>query len=541
MSKASLQAMLAASAAPWRRTRGLALLSGIVVAIATIALLALSGWFITAAAIAGAAGPGGARGFNYLIPAATIRLLAILRTVGRYFERLLSHRTALATLAALRTTLFGRAAAAEASGRLRLSGGEGASLLGRDVDQLEDRFIRGLQIAAAFAGVSVAVGSAAIAGIAPALCVMLCLAGACVMTTWLAKRTLPGRARLAATALVELKVALAEYAAGAGEIAVYDLTRRVSAELERLAACHDDAQFKLARAEAAIATIPSAAAGIAGALALATAQGGAPLAAMAALAAVAAGETVAGYTRAQIRAPSIDEASARLEALAEVDLPDAVPALAGGQSLTIVTRAETRRIKPGARVAITGPSGCGKTRLLGTLAGLRDDAPQRIAIGEEAAADMGLYRLRQLFALVPQEPMLIAGTLLDNLRLARPGIAEAEIWQALSAACLDEEVRALPYRLDQWTGEEGGELSGGQRKRLALARGLLAARPWLLLDEPSEGLDAKTEARLVAGLRGWLDRSGQGLLLVSHRPAPLALCDEVISLSDDWRSIRPGR
>lgn len=538
MSKASLQAMLAASAAPWRRPRRLALLSGIVVAIATIALLALSGWFITAAAIAGAAGPGVARGFNYLIPAATIRLLAILRTVGRYFERLLSHRTALATLAALRTTLFGSAAAAEASGRLRLSGGEGASLLGRDVDQLEDRFIRAPQIAGAFAGVSVAVLLAALAGIVPAICVMLCLAGACVMTTLLAKRILPGQAQRVGATLVDLKVALAEHAAAAGEIAVYDLTARVSAELERIAACHDDAQFRLARAEAAIATIPSAAAGIAGALALATAQGGAPLAAMAALAAVAAGETVAGYARAQIRAPSIEEASARLEALADAGLSDRVAALPDGLSLTIVTLTETRRLVPGARVAIVGPSGCGKTRLIGTLAGLRDDAPQRVAIGEDAVVAMGLYRLRQLFALVPQEPMLIAGTLLDNLRLARPGLDEDQIWQALSTACLDEEVRALPDRLDQWIGEDGIALSGGQRKRLALARGLLAARPWLLLDEPSEGLDGDTEARLVARLRDWLDRSGQGLLLVSHRPAPLALCNEEISLADERRSMR---
>ncbi len=538
MSATRLTAMLTASAAPWRRTRRLALLSGIVVAIATIALLALSGWFITAAAIAGGAGPAVARAFNYLVPAATIRLLAILRTVGRYFERLLSHRAALATLASLRTTLFGSAAAAEASGRLRLSGGEGASLLGRDVDQLEDRFIRGPQIAGAIAGVSVAVLLAALAGIVPAICVMLCLAGACVMTTLLAKRILPGQTQRVAATLVDLKVALAEHAAAAGEIAVYDLTARVSAELERISACHDDAQFRLARAEAAIATILSAAAGIAGALAIATAHGGAALAAMAALAAVAAGETVAGYARAQIRAPSIEEASARLEALADAGLTDRVAALPGGLSLTIVTRAETRQLMPGARVAIVGPSGCGKTRLIGTLAGLRDDAPQRVAIGEDAAIDLGVYRLRQLFALVPQEPMLIAGTLLDNLRLARPGLGEDEIWRALSTACLDEEVRALPDRLDQWIGEDGIALSGGQRKRLALARGLLAARPWLLLDEPSEGLDGDTEARLVARLRDWLDRSGQGLLLVSHRSAPLALCNEVISLADDWRSMR---
>ena len=532
MNEVKLSALLTASAAPWRRTRRLALLSGILVAVATIALLALSGWFITAAAIAGAAGPTVARGFNYLVPAATIRLLAILRTAGRYFERVLSHRAALGTLASLRTTLFGRAAAAEASGRLHLSGGEGASLLGRDVDQLEDRVIRAPQIAGAFAGLLVAGFLSAITGIIPALGVTLCLVGACMLTTWLAKRMLPDLARRDAAASIDLKVALAEYAAAAGEIAVYDLIARVSSGLEHVAARHDDAQFRLARAQVAIATIPTAAAGIAGALALATAHGGAALAAMAALAAVAAGESIAGYARAQIRAPSVDEASARLEMIAAMGIPDPVSALPGVPILTIVTSIERHRLMPGARVAIVGPSGCGKTRLLTTLAGLRADAPQEIIVGERAASEMGLYQLRQQFALVPQDPMLIAGTVLDNLRLARAGIGEDEIWEALSTACLDQEVRALPDRLDQWIGEDGVQLSGGQRKRLAVARGLLAARPWLLLDEPSEGLDSDTEARLVAGLRAWLDRSGQGILLVSHRAAPLALCDEVIRLGD---------
>ena len=80
------------------------------------------------------------------------------------------------------------------------------------------------------------------------------------------------------------------------------------------------------------------------------------------------------------------------------------------------------------------------------------------------------------------------------------------------------------------TGEAGLQLSGGQRKRLALARGLLADRPWLLLDEPSEGLDAVTEALLVMRLRAWLDRTGCGLLLVTHRPALRALCEQVVQL-----------
>ncbi|WP_443969630.1 ATP-binding cassette domain-containing protein [Sphingobium sp. CR28] len=126
---------------------------------------------------------------------------------------------------------------------------------------------------------------------------------------------------------------------------------------------------------------------------------------------------------------------------------------------------------PGARVALVGRSGTGKTRLLETLAGLRTDAPQPLQVGGADATALGLHRLRQIFALVPQNPMLIAGTILDNLRLARPGITEPQLWEALETACLAGEVRGFPDGLNQWIGEAGLELSGGQRKRLALAPG----------------------------------------------------------------------
>jgi ATP-binding cassette subfamily C protein CydC len=102
--------------------------------------------------------------------------------------------------------------------------------------------------------------------------------------------------------------------------------------------------------------------------------------------------------------------------------------------------------------------------------------------------------------------------------------------EALSLACVDDAVAALPGGLDCWLGDDGARLSGGQRKRLSLARALLAGRPWLLLDEPSEGLDAPTEARLAANLDTWLERTGTGLILVSHRSAMLGLVSRRLRL-----------
>lgn len=532
MNRSLLPAPLADCARPWATTRRIAVVAGIGVAIGTVGLLALSGWFITAAAIAGAAGPIVAQGFNYLIPSAAIRLLAIVRTVARYAERLLSHRAALSTLAAVRTRLFTRAAVAEATGAERLSGGEAAALLGRDVDQLEDRLIRGPAIAAALAGGLLAVAIAARAGLVAALGVGLVLAAALVATRILSARLLPARAARTSETLAALKVALTEYAASAGEIAVYGLTDRVAAELQAVAAAHDDAARRLATAEAAIGALVGAAAGIAGGLAIVGTSGGPPLAAMAALASAAAAEALGGFTRAQVRAPAVADAVRRIDRLLAVPADPPLPPAPADATLavTLWDGDAPHRFAPDARVALVGRSGAGKTRLLETLAGLRRDAPQLLTLGGQDVRALGIYGLRAAVALVPQDPMLIAGTLLDNLRIARPGIDEPAIWEALTIACLADTVRGFPDGLDQWIGDQGRALSGGQRKRLALARGILAARPWLLLDEPTEGLDAATERELVARLGEWLARTGTGLVLVSHRPAPLALCDTRLSL-----------
>jgi ATP-binding cassette subfamily C protein CydC len=131
---------------------------------------------------------------------------------------------------------------------------------------------------------------------------------------------------------------------------------------------------------------------------------------------------------------------------------------------------------------------------------------------------------RAAFAHAPQDAAMIAGTVRANLALADAQPDDA-IWEALADAALEARVRALPQGLDTWIGENGERLSGGERRRLSLARALLRDAPWLLLDEPTEGLDAATEALVVERLDARLKRTGQGLILVSHRPAPRALCD----------------
>ncbi|PHP16842.1 ABC transporter, partial [Sphingobium sp. IP1] len=119
-----------------------ATLCAVIAALAGIALLALAGWFLTAAAMAGAAGTVAVQAFNYLVPSAAIRLLAILRTVSRYGERLWSHRAALETMGGLRASLFARLAAQDSRTALPLSSGDAAARLTGDIDALEELVVR---------------------------------------------------------------------------------------------------------------------------------------------------------------------------------------------------------------------------------------------------------------------------------------------------------------------------------------------------------------------------------------------------------------
>jgi len=107
------------------------------------------------------------------------------------------------------------------------------------------------------------------------------------------------------------------------------------------------------------------------------------------------------------------------------------------------------------------------------------------------------------------------------------------LWAALSDAALATKARALPHGLDSWIGEGGERLSGGERRRLSLARAYLRDAPWLLLDEPTEGLDSATETAVIAALAARLARIGQGVIIVSHRPGPLTLSRRRLSLATD--------
>ncbi|MFF3743617.1 thiol reductant ABC exporter subunit CydD [Streptomyces kronopolitis] len=187
-------------------------------------------------------------------------------------------------------------------------------------------------------------------------------------------------------------------------------------------------------------------------------------------------------------------------------------------------------VRPGETVALVGPSGAGKSTLLSVLLGFTAPAAGRALVDGRDIASLEPESWRQRIAWVPQQPHLFAGSIAENVRLARPDADEAAVRAALADAGALDFVDALPDGTASRLGESGAGLSAGQRQRLALARAFLADRPILLLDEPTANLDGATEEAVVAAVRRLA--AGRTVLLVVHRPALLAVADRVVRLPD---------
>jgi len=493
-------------------------------------LLGLSGWFLTGAAIAGAAGPVAIAAFNYLLPSAAIRFLAISRTGLRYTERLFGHAAALKALAEIRPALFAGIAAAPVARSLRLSSGEATTRLVQDVDALQDVFIRA---AAPWTALAAVAAASVLIALASPLALAPFLAAFCAevaLGAWIgrARSRAPGAEALAATGA--LKDQLHAYAGASAELRCYGLTGAAIDHLMTLDARLGEAKRRCWSASAEMSVLQPAITGLAvmGVLLLCL-RAPPALAALAALTAGVALESAGGLLAAMDQSGAVDAASERLDALLAPAATGSEP-LSGPAWIDLDLGGARSRLQPGEHWLLAGVSGCGKTSVLESLLCLRDVAPGRIGIGGHDIGGLDPAGPRSLFSHAPQEPRLIAGTVRDNLRLADPDADEAAMWRVLARAQLDRKIADLPEGLDTWVGDGGARLSGGEQRRLSLARALLRPAAWILLDEPTENLDAETEAHLVEGLRAHLEETGQGLILVSHRPAAQALAGHRVDL-----------
>ncbi len=519
--------------------------------LANIGLLAVSGWFITAMAAAGLAGAT----IDYFTPAALIRALAILRSGGRYVDRLISHEATFRLTGGLRGHLFARLEPLAPGALADLRSGDVTERLRGDIERLEHFFLRMVSPLI----VACLVGACLVAALAPWSREMALAAAAIFLLAGVAAPALAafcGRApsRALAQHSAQLRARLSDDLKGLAPLLATGADARHFAALERTMAELLAAESKVAR----IGALGQACVGATGELAaLAILALGAPMLrdgalkspdiAMAVLAALAALEAFAplagafgGLSGALTSADRVFALIDRKPVVAEPERPAAPP-----QRFDLRFRAVSLTypgasrpalagidldIGEGARVAFVGASGAGKSSLADLLVRFRDPSQGEIRLGGVALQNLSGRFLRSRIVVVRQDPHLFAATVAENLRLARRRASDDELWAALACVGLAETIGALPLGLEAPVGVAGEKLSGGQAKRLGLARALLSDAPILFLDEPTEGLDPET-ARQV--LTAFLKRAeGRTLLIATHRPAEMALMDQVITLDE---------
>lgn len=515
---------------------------GVLLAALTVAmgmgLLGLSGWFITATALAGVQAAT-AIGFDVFMPSAGIRLLALGRTASRYGERLVSHDATFAVLAALRERLFLGWAQPTAARQLLMRPARLLFRLTSDIDALESLYLRSLLPAGA------ALGAALLAGVM--LGVMrawmgLALAAWLVAAGWgialvVARRAAPASLRRA-RAIEALRERAVDLVAGQTDLV---MAGRTAAQRALLAAAdrhlaHADRQLHRLETGAGMAYGVTASITLAAVLlatgALAEEHAiGAPAAALVVLMSLAAVEPFAALRRGAIEAGRTWLAARRLGPRLAATATDASSfarpmqgealvlrqvRLAHPGSRVAVLRDVSLTLRAGERVALIGSSGAGKSTLLGLAAG-------------ELRAQSGEVQMLPN-SLLTQRVELFQDSLRDNLRLADPLADDARLWTVLEAAGLAREVHAMPSGLDTRLGEGGLGLSGGQARRLALARLLLRNVSVWLLDEPTEALDTATARDVLQRLDG--QAAGRAVLIATHMRREAALADRLVRMEE---------
>ena len=519
---------------------------GLIVVLMGVALLGLSGWFITAAAAAGLAGAGAV--FDVFRPSALVRFLALGRAAARYGERMLTHDATLRALQTLRGQVLAGMLAAPLSQMSRLRGAQALNRLTADIDALDGVPLR--LVLPVLAGVAAQIVAFAALWwlVAPEVALWVLagsLLGAALILTLAARRMLPLSRRVEAAAQA-FRARLIDLIGARRDLTVYGrLVAQVEAvqgaEARRLA-LRRELDRADRRAGAALGVLGAVVTAGALGIGMALVQAGRIEPAFAALgvfAALALGETLAPLRRAVSDLGRMADAARRVTA-APGATPPPTPLGPVGQGLRVsgltllrpgtdaaVVSAVTFAAQPGQTLALVGPSGAGKSTLLLALAGLHPVAAGQITLAGRALSDWPEAALRDHLALLPQRSALMAGTVAEALHLAGPA-DDATLWSVLEAVQLADLVRTrggLPARI----GPRGEGLSGGEARRLALARVILRHPQVLLLDEPTEGLDDSTARAVMAGLRRMLPQVI--LIVAAHRPLETEGADAVLTLN----------
>ncbi|WP_054557188.1 thiol reductant ABC exporter subunit CydC [Cobetia sp. UCD-24C] len=546
-----------AALAPWWRVHERyrrRLLLGVVLmtmtALSALGLLAVSGWFITASALTGAALAAGAVAvLDVYTPGSAIRLFAVSRTVSRYLERLYNHDTILRLLASLRGSAFASLVSMDPARLAARRSSDWLNRLTADIDTLDALYLRlaappvmALLLIVALLGITLVW----LPGATPWLALLL-LTGWAWLTLGQARWGLVA-SRRRVTTLETLRSSLMEALRGHAELEAYAALGHVRKQLEAVEARLLADQWRLAVISAVGNALAVLVIGLAwllllamGMLALRDGQLSGPMMVMLPLAAMALGEGLAGLPAAFSQAGATLGAAERLN-----DIEHAAGVMHGDARLSAGPISVTLEqvsyrypsalfaafsnvsltVEAGEQVAICGASGAGKSTLAALLTGQTSLTSRGLQsrLGEEQSGRV-LLNGREVHHYAPlaiadgvgcltQQVDLFDASLADNLRLGAADAEDAALWRVLAAVDLADWVASLPQGLATRVGEGGRQVSGGQARRISLARLALTNPGLVLLDEPFSGLDATTAQRVAQGLADWL--AGRTVIYLLH-------------------------
>lgn len=507
----------------------------IVTLLASIGLLALSGWFLAASSLAGLAG---LMTFNYMLPAAGVRGAAIFRTAGRYAERVVSHDATFRVLSHLRVFTFRKILPLSPGGIARFRQAELLNRLVADVDTLDHLYLRVISpmVSAAVVIVVVTFGLSWL-DVPLALTlggILLLLLLAVPPVFYRAGKPIGEELTLLRS---QYRTDLTAWLQGQAELVVFGaldgFRHKLNATEQRWqsrqwqqASLGGIAQALMILASGLTVTLLMwlAAAGIGG-----DTQPGA-LIALFAFAALASFEAMMPVAAAFQHLGQVIASATRVKQIIdqqpEVTFPASGPTSQPGAALQLsevsftypdqplpMLNNVTLSIAAGEHIALLGRTGCGKSTLLQLLTRAWNADSGQIQLNGQPLASYDETTLRAMTTVVSQRVHIFSSTLRENLRIAAPEVNDEALNLVLQQVGLDKLLEN--EGLNAWLGEGGRQLSGGEQRRLGIARALLHQAPLLLLDEPTEGLDAETEQQILTLLRQHC--RGKTLILVTHR------------------------
>lgn len=485
------------------------------------------------------------------VAAVAVRTFGIARSVLRYLERLASHDVALKGMGTLREQIYARLAESPAERVSMLERGDLLTRTGADIDSVGDLVVRAIMPAT----VALTVGIGTVTLVAWLHPVSGLILAACLLLAGILGPVMAARgARAAERSALETR---AEISATAMTLVDYGPELTVNGTYAALRDRLRDAESRLSRLQDASARPTALAAGtdilgmalaVLGALAVGipavTAGSLTPVElAVVVLTPLAAFEGTAMLPAAAVQLVRSAGAAVRVMAILNTPpdrrtehVPDDAAPVIEARALSVawpehpvVAEGIDLTIRPGRSIALVGPSGIGKTTLLATLAGLLPARSGSVAVAGIEIGTATRASVTRIVTMTAEDAHVFNTTVLENLRVARGDVTEEEATELLARCGLADWLGALPGGLQTMLGSDAATISGGERRRLLLARALASPAPLLLIDEPAEHLDSATAAELMRDLLA-LTSAGRGVVVATHHLDVLEGADEVIWL-----------